>query len=87
MPISHVTSLQGATAVLPCVVASTSGWVGFALKMFLSFFFAFFFLFACVLFFGAFYSFVGVLSFFCIFLLFDFLTSDFVFGSVIVCYA
>ena len=38
VPISHVTSLQGTTAVLPCDVASTSGWVGFALKMFLSFF-------------------------------------------------
>ena len=33
MPISHVTSLQGTTAVLPCDVASTSGWVGFAFDM------------------------------------------------------
>ena len=29
VPISHVSSLQGTTAVLPCDVRSTSGWVGF----------------------------------------------------------
>ena len=29
VPISHVTSLQGTTAVLPCDVRSTSGWVVF----------------------------------------------------------
>ena len=50
MPISHVTSLQGTTAVLPCDVASTSGWVGFASEMFFVLFLVFFFLFACVLF-------------------------------------
>ena len=40
VPISHVTSLQGTTAVLPCDVASTSGWVGFVFEMF-GFFFLF----------------------------------------------
>ena len=85
MPISHVTSLQGTTAVLPCDVASTSGWVGFAFDMIFvillvfSFFLRAFCFWCFLLFPWFFYLFLH-------FLLFDFITPDFVFGSVIVCY-